>query len=145
MNYGRSDLIHFSAPLRPDDIPIKPGETHVFTIPENLMQGWEDYSQDEAYGRPHASIVEITLDLVNFGDGTGFQTPTGVPRKVPRQQSRNDHWSLESDVALAWGSSGTSHHRQTITTSRLDKILASDKLLKTVDRLLLSEYQHRCS
>jgi hypothetical protein len=90
LHYGRNDLVLFSAPLRPDDVPIKPGETYTFTIPERISRGWERYSRENNTGEPRK--VRLIFQRLNFDDGTGFGDSSGTPRPQPRRKT--NHFKL---------------------------------------------------
>src|SRR5258708_14685017 len=81
--YGRSDLISITAPLKPEDVPIKPGETHIFTIAERFVRGWERIVREDNVTQPKK--VRVIFQFVNFGDGTGFWGTTAAPLPHPRQ------------------------------------------------------------
>jgi hypothetical protein len=76
-SYGRIELVDFAEPLRPDDIPIAPGEKHTFKIRESLAKGWEEQSKSE--GRPEPKVLSLQFQGLNFGDGTGFVSTAGQP------------------------------------------------------------------
>jgi hypothetical protein len=78
LHYGRGDLLDFSNSLKPEDTPLKVGDTYVFRIGKNLVEGWEHFrTQNKAMLRPKKALIRF--NLVNFGDGTGFMGTTGVP------------------------------------------------------------------
>jgi hypothetical protein len=85
--YGRSDLVDVTAPLKPTDVPIKPGETHVFTIAERFVTAWEGMEREGEVTQPKR--VQVVFQLVNFGDGTGFWGGTAAPLPHPKKSSRN--------------------------------------------------------
>ncbi len=87
--YGRSDLVSLSAPLKPEDVPIKPGETHIFTIPKNAVGGWELFVRDEHISQPKK--VRVIFQFINFGDGTGFWGTTAAPLPHPKQAASNGY------------------------------------------------------
>jgi len=89
LSFGRSDLVAFSEPIKPDDISLKPGETYVFKLSDMNTLGWEGFSGTYRKGMPQPQIVQIMLSIMNFGDGSGYQGPTGVVRRVPKKQSRS--------------------------------------------------------
>ena len=65
MRYGRPALVSLKERLEAEDIPLKPGEVHVFKIPEIV---WLTFSQrTEAESRR----VLLRIDTINFGNGTG--------------------------------------------------------------------------
>lgn len=82
--HGRIELVSFTEPLRPDDDPLAPGETHTFKISEGLAKGWEDQSKRE--GRPEPKVLKIQFQGLNFGDGTGFETTAGEPIDIHKRR-----------------------------------------------------------
>lgn len=83
--YGRKELAFFETPLQPDDAPILPGETIILKIPENQVKAYE-HNRDEQ-GRPDPKKVELWMQIINFGDGTGFRGTEGTfERARPRSQ-----------------------------------------------------------
>ncbi len=82
--YGRPELIQISNHAAPDDVPIQPGESYVFKLPEGSVKGWEWY-RTKVEKKPHPKKVGIRFDVLNHGDGTGFVTTGGVA--VPREMS----------------------------------------------------------
>jgi hypothetical protein len=77
LKYGRVELISFSEPLRPDDVPIKPGEVAVLMVPANLVEGWKRGRAKGTLTNPKK--IEFLFGLINFGDGTGFSGTDGGP------------------------------------------------------------------
>jgi hypothetical protein len=75
LNYGKSWDI--SLPPKPDDIPLKPGETYIFTVSQKLIKGWEKFIEEEKIPQPKK--VSLHFQVLNFGDGTGFIRSDGVP------------------------------------------------------------------
>jgi hypothetical protein len=84
LRYGRTELISFAEPIRSDDVPIAPGETHTFKISEGLAKGWEEMSKRE--GRPEPKLLNIQFSSLNFGDGTGFETPAAEPMDIHKRR-----------------------------------------------------------
>ena len=77
LRYGRMTFIeHGTRPL-PTDVPIQPGESQVFTIPEPDRKGWEWHKKNESLPDPKRTILRFVG--LSFGDGTGFDTLQGVP------------------------------------------------------------------
>lgn len=72
LRYGRMDLIDFSEPVRPEDVPLLPGESHVFNTPEDYLSNLKSR---------HSEIRRVFLFFqeINFGDKTGFTTTGGLP------------------------------------------------------------------
>jgi hypothetical protein len=77
LRYGRLNFIdHHIVPL-PTDIPIQPGETHTFSIPESDRKGWEWHKKNENTPDPKRAVLWFIG--LSFGDGTGFDTLQAVP------------------------------------------------------------------
>jgi len=85
--YGRTDLISISAPLKADDVPLKPGETHIFTIPKNSVGGWKLLVRDDHISQPKK--VRVIFQFINFGDGTGFWGTTAAPLPHPKRAANS--------------------------------------------------------
>jgi hypothetical protein len=83
--YGRSDLIEITAPLKPEDLPIRPGETHIFTIAERYVRGWERIVREDKVQQPKK--VRVVFQNINFGDGTGFWGGSAAPLPHPKRIS----------------------------------------------------------
>jgi hypothetical protein len=81
LTYGRVELGDTRVKAGPEDVPIKPGETYVFRIHPAQVPVWERRQREQ--NRPQPSILRLKLQLLSFGDGTGFIGPEGtaVPRK----------------------------------------------------------------
>jgi hypothetical protein len=87
--YGRRELLKIANPIRPDDVPILPGESVVLKVSEKKVKGYESFRDKE--NRDDAKKVEFDLQFINFGDGTGLITTQGVPTPDPaRKQSLNE-------------------------------------------------------
>lgn len=88
--YGRSELGDIETKAGPDDIPIKPGETYVFKVADNNMEGWERFKHDENWPQPKK--VSLRFVALSFGDGTGFWRSDGlaVPH-APDERSSKGH------------------------------------------------------
>jgi hypothetical protein len=82
LHYGRSQLGDIETKAWPEDIPIKPGETHVFSFPDRTLVDWERFRQRE--NKPDAKKLILKFQILSFGDGTGFWGNDGMA--VPRMQ-----------------------------------------------------------
>jgi hypothetical protein len=79
--YGRPELGDIVTKAGPDDIPINPGETHVFRLGE--MPAWERGVRENRW--PQATKFKAELQSLSFGDGTGyFGTSLYPPAEKPR-------------------------------------------------------------
>ena len=73
------ELVDFSEPLRPEDTPIKPGESYVFKIPEEDMEAFESHAASVNLTHSGIRRVHFFFNLINFGDKTGFMGVGGTP------------------------------------------------------------------
>jgi hypothetical protein len=84
LKYGRNELVAFDEPVRPDDVPLLPGEVVVLKVPEEQAELWR---RGRAKGdRANPRKIELIFDNLNFGDGTGFITSDGV--SIPNTRAR---------------------------------------------------------
>lgn len=87
LQYGRGSLIDYNAPLQTDDVPIKPGESYTFKIPEHLHREWERFVTRRALPKNKPKRVQLVFKSLNLGDGTGFGTTDGVPVNIHQKQA----------------------------------------------------------
>jgi len=87
LRYGRADFIHFNTLPIATDVPIQPGETYTFTIPETYQRGWRAFKVRK--NGPDPGKVEIKFVQLSFGDGTGFNGTDALPYPYKREQSSN--------------------------------------------------------
>jgi hypothetical protein len=86
--FGRSALVAWEEPVRPDDVPLRPGETITLNPPANHIAGWKGAREEGRIKNPKK--IEFVFGEINFGDGTGFAGRSGTPMPVKRQRSLND-------------------------------------------------------
>jgi hypothetical protein len=77
LRYGRVDFVKSDTRPLPDDIPIKPGETHTFKVLETDERAW--YERQAAGPVTNPRKLQLIFTSLSFGDGTGFNGTTGVP------------------------------------------------------------------
>lgn len=76
MNYGRTEFMTvLNETPKPDDVCIKPGETHVFKLSKPTADGLESFARE--YGLPPLKNVMVWFYFLSFGDGTGWEGPQG--------------------------------------------------------------------
>jgi len=105
--YGRNELGDTRTKALPEDVPISPGETHVFTISELQIPVWEQLQREEK--RPQPKRVQLKLQVLSFGDGTGLIGNDGlaVPHPIsPTGGVSNESWP----DAVAITSSAAAHY-----------------------------------
>ena len=82
LTYGRGDLVSLKEPVRPEDVPLLPGESYVFKVGERSVRGYE---LGRSQGLWHdAKKTYVHFQLINFGDGTGLAGPDGM--SLPNKQ-----------------------------------------------------------
>ncbi len=86
LRYGRIDLIDFQEPVQADDIPIQPGESHVFKIPEQRLKSLEKGLAKRHLSHSNIRWVYLMFQQINFGNKTGFGGTGGTP--IPNLSGR---------------------------------------------------------
>jgi len=86
--FGRMDFVDFDMRPSSTDIPLAPGGTHIFEIPDQFQKGWAAHKQRDNISDPKK--LEISLTQLHFGDGTGFVGSDGKPFPYRREQSSNN-------------------------------------------------------
>ena len=99
--YGRPELIRFDESVRPDDVPLRPGETVTLKVPdiENEMVSWKHFRAKGRFRNPKKMYFKF--QVISFGDGTGFVGPTGVPIPEKKEQSSNGRCGGGDEVGEA--------------------------------------------
>lgn len=89
IHYGRSRLGDIGNKAEPDDVPIQPGDTYIFSFPDSKQLSWEGWLKREK--KPDAKKLILLFQILSFGDGTGFWGNEGlsVPRPPNEQSSLN--------------------------------------------------------
>lgn len=82
LTYGRGDFYEHDTKPLPEDIPIEPKATHVFTFEENWTTGYEAW-RDKNY-KSDPTKLELWISHLSFGDGTGFTSMSAVPFPIKR-------------------------------------------------------------
>jgi hypothetical protein len=76
LDYGRPELGTISTLANSNDIPLKPGESVILKIHQGQLDAWDQMRKKE--GRPHPKKIQLRLEGLSFGDGTGFAGEEGV-------------------------------------------------------------------
>lgn len=87
LRYGRADFVKFETLPIATDVPIQPGETYTFRIPEQDQQAWRQHKARVNWPNPRK--VEIIFLQLSFGDGTGFNMTDATPYPYKRDRSAN--------------------------------------------------------
>jgi len=72
LTYGTRRLIDVKNLATPDDVPLKPGETYVFKIPDSRVKGLEHMKREMNLLPEATNKIDIEFDIISFGDGTGY-------------------------------------------------------------------------
>jgi hypothetical protein len=76
--YGRNEFITVPGERpKPEDVPIQPGETHVFALSTKDIEGWDNWAKTNKLQQPKS--VQIVFNFICFGDGTGWESLNGQP------------------------------------------------------------------
>jgi hypothetical protein len=94
--YGRVQLGDLITKAEPDDVPIKPGETYVFKVPESLVLGWDSFRRREH--KPQPKKVILHFNKLSFGDGTGFMGHMPYPPAPNERSSLNRCGPVDSET-----------------------------------------------
>lgn len=98
IHYGRGQLIDIETKAGPDDVPIKPGETYVYTFSEIRLLNWERFRREG--NKPDPKKVIMHFQGLSFGDGTGFVgTDGGAVPRPPDDKSSLDRCEPENDLS----------------------------------------------
>ena len=86
LTYGRAELGSIVNKANSDDIPIKPGETQILRLVE--VPVWEQGVREKRW--PQSSKLTAEIQLLSFGDGTGYFGTRPYPPAERRQATLND-------------------------------------------------------
>jgi hypothetical protein len=67
--YGRRELGDIKVLAEANDVPIKPGDTYIFTIPSFRADGYESMKKRRGMG---FTKLQFMFGAISFGDRTGF-------------------------------------------------------------------------
>lgn len=84
LRYGSDDFGDIITKARPDDVPIQPGETVVLTIDGRETGPWE--ASVRKGNHPQATRIQLLIEILNFGDGTGLFGSGATPYPPPPKQ-----------------------------------------------------------
>lgn len=85
VSYGRSWLADANTPLRPDEPPIPPGESVTLKVEEKRWKAYEMMREEKKRADPRR--VRLELQILDYGDGTGFESTKGAPLLYPPKKS----------------------------------------------------------
>ena len=94
LTYGRAELGSIVTKATSDDIPIQPGETHILRLGE--VPVWERGVREKRW--PQSTKFSVEIQLLSFGDGTGYFGTRPYPPAERRQATLNDKPSRQSAI-----------------------------------------------
>jgi hypothetical protein len=118
VGYGRSWIADENTPLRPDQPPIPPGESVTLRIRENMLRGYEIIREEKKRADPKR--VRLELQFLEYGDGTGFEAPQGVPM-IPQPKKS----SLDKPPAKGSGSACQQSPEERVRASAVNFLKAA--------------------
>jgi len=86
LTYGRAELGSIVTRATGDDIPIQPGETQILRLGE--VPVWEQGVREKRW--PQSTRFTAEIQLLSFGDGTGYFGTKPYPPAGRRQAALND-------------------------------------------------------
>ncbi len=100
LRYGRAALGDLRNLASPEDVPIKPGETHVFTITKGFAVGLENMGKQMNLPPEATKKIVLRFDTFSFGDGTGYEGGgfNGLRdyRSSTRRAQKSEEWLLHA-------------------------------------------------
>ncbi|MDX6444039.1 MAG: hypothetical protein QOH71_1113 [Blastocatellia bacterium] len=84
--YGRTELGDHRVKATPDDIPLKPGESFFLKIHPGQLGAWDLAAKKGE--RPKPKKIQVRLDGLSFGDGSGYMGNDGI--LVPHKRDPSD-------------------------------------------------------
>ena len=106
LRYGRTDFYdHNTKPTR-EDIPIEPKATYTFVFEEDNKIGYEAWRDRNKKNDPLK--LEVWFSHLNFGDGTGFTSMSGLPFPFKNPEELGRCFEKYRDQPVDEASSGLS-------------------------------------
>jgi hypothetical protein len=81
VGYGRKELAFLDTQVMADDVPIMPNESVSIRVSESQVKGFEKFREKGDVTDPKK--VSFSLQIINFGDGTGLESRQGIPASAP--------------------------------------------------------------
>ena len=98
LHYGDMRFDRLDERASPQDQPIPPGGTVTLTVPSSIWEGFEGYKNEKNLPPAVMKKVEIWLEEVSFGDGTGYEDGKPFPRT--RSSGKNLSSKSKGEVAV---------------------------------------------
>lgn len=72
LNYGNRNLLSVDRLATPADVALKPGESYVFRVPAERVEGLETMKKRMNLSAEATMNILVYFNTVSFGDGSGF-------------------------------------------------------------------------
>jgi hypothetical protein len=99
--YGRTELGDHRVKATPEDVPLKPGESFVLKMHPAQLGAW-DLAANKGE-RPKPKKIQVRLEGLSFGDGTGYMGNDGILVPHKRDPSDLTRCALRLERALLAG------------------------------------------
>lgn len=120
LTYGRSELGDIKTKPEPTDVPISPGETVSLKIHSGQLDAWDLARQKE--NRPFPKRLQVTIQVLSFGDATGYfgTDAAPIPSTVPQQELDAACLPLSQRDAFSWNEAppGSSYPSNSLSICR---------------------------
>jgi hypothetical protein len=70
--YGATRMVNIAELPTPEDVPLEPGRTYTFRVPDTYVEGLEHMKTRIGFGDEATMNLTLHISAVNFGDGTGY-------------------------------------------------------------------------
>ena len=97
LSYGRAELGDITTKATSNDVPIKPGETIYLNVGE--VPYWEKGVREKRW--PESTKFTAAIQVLSFGDGTGYFGAELYPPPARRKAAVNDNKLPQSPKARA--------------------------------------------
>jgi len=136
LTYGRPELGSIVTKATSDDIPIKPGETQILRLGE--VPVWEQGVREKRW--PQSTKFTAEIQLLSFGDGTGYFGTKAYPPSQRRQATMDKPQSPKarsgpSDRLISKGTKSSSTFKQPTFMSA--NFLSSERVINTASSTAL--------
>lgn len=101
LEYGPAHLADHGELARDGDVPIKPGEKHVFRLPESRAKSLKRYMDGFQLDSSFTKRVELLIQFVNFGDGSAVEPSGTIYRSKPSRTSQELQLSETRQTEIA--------------------------------------------
>lgn len=81
LEYGSRRLLRIGSLARSDDLSIKPGESVLLKVRPDEIKGYEAAIKEGKWPRHAFDTIFIWFQLLNYGDGTGYELNSRIDKR----------------------------------------------------------------